>query len=489
MARFCGRLLRPQQLQQQRLDRIWCVIVLSNYVAMLMLMIVAVSPASAGIYGNNKGVGLASCSVSHKDLLTSWYYNETTRLIMSMDARTECSDPNNPQPNSCKSAWCLGLDNTAGGLPPGAPGAGVMVTPCDRIPTNNFNVSSCDQAWNLLQDGRLVSLYEGPQNGGGGGGVAGQCLVADVERGVLEMQHCSANATVWHFDAQLDGGRMVASGPGPVVPDYPCLLGVNTSVNVTFDGGKNYNQMESYVDCDTLPGKLLPFCNASIGVEARALNYLSYLYLNEMTSDLSRVGLPNHPPTGECLHGFVSDCLDNNTCLTTFPAASSTASSFNDTLFEAVGAAIAFEGRAIDNIVRSRHGNTTEPGGRQLKPHTICWSPDINPFRHPLWGRGQETPGEDALLCGRYGAAYVRGLQGRDDPEGGGLLRLAAQPKHFLGYDMEGSTFNGVIFNRHNFTANMSAKDMVEYYARPFKHAVMDGGAMGIMCSYSKSTM
>ena len=110
--------------------------------------------------------------------------------------------------------------------------------------------------------------------------------------------------------------------------------------------------------------------------------------------------------------------------------------------------------------------------------------------RHPLWGRGQEVPGEDPLLCGRYGAHYIRGLQGLDHPGGEGVVRMAASPKHFVAYDTEGmgpnmrqgSTFAGPTFDRHNFTARVTAQELVEYYALPFKMAVEDGGALGMMC-------
>ena len=84
-------------------------------------------------------------------------------------------------------------------------------------------------------------------------------------------------------------------------------------------------------------------------------------------------GLPRQMPTGECLHGFVSDCLDNETCPTIFPDALASASSFNDTLFEAIGRQISIEGRAVDNIAaagpRDAHGQYSGP----LKPHGICW--------------------------------------------------------------------------------------------------------------------
>jgi hypothetical protein len=92
----------------------------------------------------------------------------------------------------------------------------------------------------------------------------------------------------------------------------------------------------------------------------------------------------------------------------------------------------------------------------------------------------------DALLCGRYGAGYIRGMQERErEGEGAGFARLAASPKHFVGYDLEGSTFGGVTWNRHNFTNSMTAQELVEYYALPFRHAVQDGGALGMMCSYN----
>lgn len=142
------------------------------------------------------------------------------------------------------------------------------------------------------------------------------------------------------------------------------------------------------------------------------------------------------------------------------------------------------------------------------------WSPEAlrtktGSFRcvccaHFCFGLFVEVPSEDALLCGRYGSRYVSGLQGQDDPEGQGYLRLVASPKHFVGYDMEGMgpisfgcadagtgqpgtgcTFSGPTFNRHNFTANITAQELVEYYSLPFKYAVVDGGAKGIMCSYN----
>ena len=125
-------------------------------------------------------------------------------------------------------------------------------------------------------------------------------------------------------------------------------------------------------------------------------------------------------------------------------------------------------------------------------------------------GRGQEVPGEDAFVCGRYGAAYVRGMQTEDE---NGYVRAVASPKHFVGYgesvtrhrrsrlmhlltcilpfvpyqpdhiDMDYSQFDGVVFNRHNFSVNSTAQEMVEYFLLPFELVIAEGHAKGLMVS------
>ena len=300
------------------------------------------------------------------------------------------------------------------------------------------------------------------------------------------MDVCS-NASSWTIDAdgKMTTSIVSTSSSSAELTKTECLVAINTTGNATGENGSS----KSFVNCDILPGSLLPFCDTQLPIEERISNLLSFVYLEELPHKFGRLGLPHTPPTGECLHGFATNCIDNNTCPTIFPDALASASSFNDTLFTAIGRAIGTEGRAITNVANADENDQAH----NLKAHTICWSPDLNPFRHPLWGRGQEVPSEDPLLCGRYGAAYIRGLQGRDDPEGGGFLRMVASPKHFVGYDMEGmgpgqstgNTFAGPAFNRHNFSNKMSAQELVEYYARPFELAVKQGGALGIMCSYN----
>lgn len=106
------------------------------------------------------------------------------------------------------------------------------------------------------------------------------------------------------------------------------------------------------------------------------------------------------------------------------------------------------------------------------------WSPNVNIFRDPRWGRGQETPGEDPLVAGKYAASYVRGLQGSD----GNRLKVAACCKHFTAYDLD--NWNGV--DRFHFNAVVSKQDMEETFNVPFRMCVKEGNVASVMCSYNK---
>ncbi|KAL3830450.1 hypothetical protein ACJIZ3_019252 [Penstemon smallii] len=112
------------------------------------------------------------------------------------------------------------------------------------------------------------------------------------------------------------------------------------------------------------------------------------------------------------------------------------------------------------------------------------WSPNINIFRDPRWGRGQETPGEDPFLTRKYAVAFVRGIQG-DSFEGGALkdgrLQVSACCKHFTAYDLD--NWKGV--NRFTFNAQVTKQDMADTYQPPFKSCIEEGRASGIMCAYN----
>ncbi|KAL2893882.1 putative beta-D-xylosidase 7 [Bienertia sinuspersici] len=112
------------------------------------------------------------------------------------------------------------------------------------------------------------------------------------------------------------------------------------------------------------------------------------------------------------------------------------------------------------------------------------WAPNINIFRDPRWGRGQETPGEDPLMNGKYAMYFVRGLQG-DSFQGGrklGRLQASACCKHFTAYDLD--RWNGV--TRYVFDAHVTAQDLADTYQPPFESCIHQGRASGIMCAYNR---
>ncbi|GFP87085.1 beta-xylosidase/alpha-l-arabinofuranosidase 2 [Phtheirospermum japonicum] len=109
------------------------------------------------------------------------------------------------------------------------------------------------------------------------------------------------------------------------------------------------------------------------------------------------------------------------------------------------------------------------------------WSPNVNIFRDPRWGRGQETPGEDPVLSSKYGAAYVRGLQQTDDGNKD-KLKVAACCKHYTAYDVD--NWKGI--QRYSFNAQVTQQDLDDTFQPPFKSCVVDGNVASVMCSYNQ---
>jgi beta-D-xylosidase 4 len=137
------------------------------------------------------------------------------------------------------------------------------------------------------------------------------------------------------------------------------------------------------------------------------------------------------------------------------------AASFDDELIEKMGNVVGIEGRAFGNAGWS---------GMDY------WTPNVNPFKDPRWGRGSETPGEDVLRVKRYAAFIIRGLEG-PGPE----RRIVATCKHYAGNDFE--DWNGA--TRHNFNAKITPQDLAEYYLAPFQQCARDSRVGSIMCAYN----
>ncbi|CAI9775433.1 unnamed protein product [Fraxinus pennsylvanica] len=228
--------------------------------------------------------------------------------------------------------------------------------------------------------------------------------------------------------------------------------------------------------------KLFPFCQTKLPIRKRVQDLVSRLTLDEKISQLvnsapaiPRLGVPPYEWWSEALHGvsgygYGVTFNGRISSVTSFPQVLLTAATFDSHLWYRIGQAIGKEARAVYNA-------------GQAKGMTF-WAPNINIFRDPRWGRGQETPGEDPLVVGNYAVAYVRGIQG-DTFQGGklnsGHLQASACCKHFTAYDLD--NWNGVI--RFGFNAQVTKQDLADTYQPPFRSCVKDGKASGIMCAYN----
>ncbi len=178
---------------------------------------------------------------------------------------------------------------------------------------------------------------------------------------------------------------------------------------------------------------------------------------------IERLGVPAYNWWNEALHGVARAGT-----ATSYPQAIGLAASFDPQLIEALGDVSATEGRAKYNAA-SAHGD------RDIYKGLTFWSPNINIFRDPRWGRGHETYGEDPFLTAELGKAYVRGLQGS-----GEVMKSAACAKHF-------AVHSGPEAIRHRFNAVASPKDMAETYLPAFKALVTEAGVEAVMGAYNRT--
>lgn len=178
---------------------------------------------------------------------------------------------------------------------------------------------------------------------------------------------------------------------------------------------------------------------------------------------IPRLGIPAYQWWNEGLHGIA-----RNGHATVFPQAIGLAATWNAPLLEQVGTVVSIEARAKFNLAGGPSADHRRYEGLTL------WSPNINIFRDPRWGRGMETYGEDPLLTSRLGVAFVRGLQGEDPT----LPRTIATPKHF-------AVHSGPEPGRHGFSVAVSPHDLEATYLPAFRAAVVEGGAGSVMCAYN----
>ena len=178
---------------------------------------------------------------------------------------------------------------------------------------------------------------------------------------------------------------------------------------------------------------------------------------------IPRLGIPAYNWWNEALHGVARAGT-----ATSFPQAIGMAAMFDDELLERLGDVAATEARAKYNALSGE-------GDRDIYKGLTFWSPNINIFRDPRWGRGHETYGEDPYLTSRLGKAYVHGLQGR-----GGTMKAAACAKHF-------AVHSGPEGLRHRFNAEATPKDMAETYLPAFEACVREAKVESVMGAYNRT--
>ncbi|MCR4602163.1 MAG: glycoside hydrolase family 3 C-terminal domain-containing protein [Prevotella sp.] len=216
----------------------------------------------------------------------------------------------------------------------------------------------------------------------------------------------------------------------------------------------------------------LPYQNTSLSWEQRTEDLLGRLTLEEKTKlmmnrsvAIERLGIPHFEWWNEALHG-----VGRNGFATVFPITTAMAASWDDALLQKVFDAVSDEAR-----VKAQQAKRS--GSIKQYQSLSFWTPNINIFRDPRWGRGQETYGEDPYLTAQMGMAVVRGLQGPDNAK---YRKLLACAKHF-------AVHSGPEWNRHTFNVeDLPERDLWETYLPAFKALVQEAGVEEIMCAYQR---
>ena len=212
----------------------------------------------------------------------------------------------------------------------------------------------------------------------------------------------------------------------------------------------------------------LPYMNSKLSAEERAADLAHRMTLEEKASQLvnqaraiPRLSIPAYDWWSEALHGVVADGT------TEFPEPVGLAATFDASRIHEMATAIGTEGRIV-------HVNSLHDGNSGFFRGLDFWAPNVNIFRDPRWGRGQETYGEDPFLSGRMAVAFVTGMQG-DDPH---YYRVISTPKHF-------AVHSGPEPTRHFADIDVSKHDELDTYTPAFRAAVVEGHAGSVMCAYN----
>jgi len=214
----------------------------------------------------------------------------------------------------------------------------------------------------------------------------------------------------------------------------------------------------------------LPYQNTQLSVDDRVEDLVSRMTMKEKVTQLfnhaeaiDRLGVPAYDWWNECLHGVARAGK-----ATVFPQAIGLSATFDQDLMFRVADAISDEARA-------KHHNFVANNVRSIYTGLTFWTPNINIFRDPRWGRGQETYGEDPFLTGRMAVNFIKGLQG-NDPK---YLKTVATAKHY-------AVHSGPEFTRHTDNIFVNDRDLYDTYLPAFKAVIRDANVQSVMCAYNR---
>ena len=251
-----------------------------------------------------------------------------------------------------------------------------------------------------------------------------------------------------------------------------CFLALAIISGLAFLAGESQAEKTSQVQIASSKRNVttLPFLNPDLPLAARVSDLVSRLTLEEKIGQLmndapaiDRLGIPAYNWWNECLHGVARAGL-----ATVFPQAIGLAATWNTDLMLQVATAISDEARA-------KHHQAVRRGERGIYQGLTFWSPNINLFRDPRWGRGMETYGEDPYLTGTMAVSFIRGLQG----DNARYFKVIATAKHY-------AVHSGPEPDRHTFDAVVDFPDLRASYLPHFEMAVREGGAYSVMCAYNR---
>lgn len=240
--------------------------------------------------------------------------------------------------------------------------------------------------------------------------------------------------------------------------------------------GPHYPNQNEFPDCGNGPLKDNDICNTDLDPITRAKGLVSAMTRDEKivnvqhnATGVPRLGLAPYNWWSEALHGVaespavVFEESGDFSSATSFPQPILMGAAFDDKLIFDIATVVGTEARAF---------------GNNQKAGLDFWTPNINPYRDPRWGRGQETPGEDPYHLQNYVYSLLSGLEGpKDEP----YKRIVATCKHYAGYDLE--NWNGI--TRHEFDAQISTQDLSEFYTPSFRTCARDAKVGAFMCTYN----